>query len=276
MDERTYESWWIGERYPQNKQIEKIKNELNKNVSCWLNNSPVGSPLLRHLFAIDSGCFKLSKDPNRYYKKRDERLKSIYEAINSVWEIFTSDGYKTTNNILDFTQQAPNAQVKIITENDSFNTNAHHLPRKIINIYRHNDPKSIFSFLNTYSVHSQLTDPAIKDIWILDMASLSLMLGPALYDSIGYDSQRKLGEIQEIYDMYRLIFFSNDDTTNGWFNFIEENFPNEGISNAYRHLRVRYHEMILEIGITPEDMQTIISYEPRNIFDCDITSSGLR
>ena len=55
-------------------------------------------------------------------------------------------------------------------------------------------------------------DPYIKDVWILDMASLSIMLGAVFYDSLGIDSQ--LGDIQKIYEMYRGIFFSKDETIN--------------------------------------------------------------
>lgn len=178
FDERTYESWWKGEHYPQKKHIERIK-EISEKSTSWLEHTPVGSPLLRHLYAIDSGCFQYTKDHPKYHEINDERLKNTYEAIHSVWEIFTTDGYKTTQNILDFTQQAPNAKVDHITKNEFINTNSYHLPRDVRNSYRHDDPKSIFLFLIKYSMHSLLSDSDILDIWVLEMASLSLLLGKA-------------------------------------------------------------------------------------------------
>lgn len=77
--------------------------------------------------------------------------------------------------------------------------------------------------------------------------------------------------------MHRLIFFATDETANDFFNFIVEEIPVSYIDEPYREIRTRYHEMLLEIGITPADMQTIIlAGEPRIWGTHDVTKAGLR
>lgn len=275
FDARTYASWWNGKRYPQSKQIRLIEGLCNGSTH-WLDPGTAGSPIFRHLHAIDSATFEHTKKPGAYHATSKERLDKPYEAIHTVWEIFTSDSYWTTKNILDFTQQAPKAKVAHVKEGEYPNINSYVIPSPIRNTYRHDDQKSIFVFLICYLDYSKLTDPYVRDVWILDMASLVLLLGPAMYSSLGFDSQRMLGQLQDMYDMYKCIFYGSDETAGGFFTSLAQEYPGSALDSLYRQLRNRYYELILEIGITKSDMRSILTFEPVNTLDDDITKAGLR
>ncbi|MCK4864610.1 MAG: hypothetical protein KAT06_04220 [Gammaproteobacteria bacterium] len=101
-------------------------------------------------------------------------------------------------------------------------------------------------------------------------------VGAAFYHSLGIDSQHQLGGIQKTYEIYIGIFFSKDETINYWFNKLTKKNSEQGLDIAYKQIRSRYHELWLEVGITSEDMKTIISFEPINVLDADVTKSCLR
>jgi len=84
-----------------------------------------------------------------------------------------------------------------------------------------------------------------------------------------------LGNLQNTYDMFKLLFFSSNETADDWFDFINKNYQ-KGIDQLYRKLRYRYHEMLLEIGITLEDIRTITWVETKNFLETDVTLAGAR
>ena len=121
-----------------------------------------------------------------------EKIKRADESIDSVckvWSIFTDDLYQP-QGILDFALQCPETTLQNhadleTTENTIYGLNAYSInfPKEVSEAFDQNNPITIFDFLFKFARHNGLQDPALLDLWSMDLATVTASLWAKMYSS---------------------------------------------------------------------------------------------
>jgi len=269
--EKAYGNMWKGHSYPQNRTLSGFTNSAKQ----WLNCSNYTNPIMRHLFCIDAACFgdisKTKEDKN----KRKDKLNKAFEAINTVWEILTCQNHTTSNSPFDYFNQVADSELTKATNNLHTNINSVSLPNELHELYKINDPSSIFRFLSAYADTCGIEDSGQLDLWSMDMASLSILSHAVSRINSTKNTTSPLGNLGYDHRVYLMIFFAPDEVIYKS-KLYQHSLQDEKYKTtflAYTAFRNSYRSQLKKIGITQKDLDSLLKEDEDNDYPANI---GLR
>lgn len=275
-DEATWKKWWEGNSVPQSDQLIACNN-ISQGARFWLEHSELGNPFQRHMLALDSIGLELTRDGEWWRKKFDAQERSL-KSLKRVWSTFTKSMCEPPDFPLSFEQQildgkltAPSFRHASTDEKISieiFGSNPYRYEFSEVTRMQYVDSEKfgLFRFFESLLYESRLQQPWLRDIWILDMATLVALMRTELVATPEHDAPG-LGYNIEQFNFWNRLFW---DHTEGIITPLLRYGRQQNSDSRLERLhlvysvRERYYELMKQFGIDFEDVYHIAA--PVSVF----------
>jgi hypothetical protein len=186
-DGKTWEGWWTATQIPQSSQLEKM-NRIAPGCSNWLENRKYGTPIQRHFLALDCRALEITKKGDWYDQKLNLQQEAL-DALSEVWSRFTRYMGQDAKPAFEFERQIAPYKLTPASMVNATKNEKLHVAMGNLNPYRFefsgdayqryqpSDKFGLFPFMIAIADESRLRQEWLRDIWILDCASLVALMG---------------------------------------------------------------------------------------------------
>lgn len=300
QDEETWKRWWGGGSVPQTDQLAACEL-ISPGARNWLELSEMGNPIQRHMLALDAVMLDLTKDMKLEDATKLEDAKLLVEAkldaqkrslksLELVWGKFTQPYCANESSPLNFERQILNAvlpdaslkhatvedkiQLTIYSEFNEYCKNPYHyeFSEKTRQQYNFSDKFGLFKFFQCVRRETQLQQQWLRDIWILDMATLVACMRTELIVSPMQHSSG-FGQLNEDVAFWTRLFWNNHQGAASLLFSLTNNMEiDERLKfiSSMIGIRHRYYELLSPHGINYSDILHIawIDYDITECSDC--------
>jgi hypothetical protein len=268
-DEETWKKWWNGNSIPQSAQLAAC-DEISPGAKYWLEQSELGNPLQRHMLSLDSMGIELTRDGEWWREKFTAQERSL-ASQKRVWAKFTKSNCDSPGLPLSFERQIikgemPDPTFKYATKKDKLNTliyesnpYQYEFSRSTHMQYIDSEKFGLFRFFECVMYETKLEPLWLKDIWILDMATLIALMRTELVATPEHDAPG-LGYLTEGFGFWNRLFWDHfEGTITPMVNFGKRQNPNSlrDMLTLIIGIRKRYYEMMRQAGIGFRDVYHI-------------------
>jgi hypothetical protein len=268
-DEDTWKKWWNGERVPQSEQVSACV-DIVKESRYWLEHSEFGNPIQRHMLALDAMGIELTRDGEWWEKKFDVQDRCLVSQ-KRVWSRFTKSSCESTDSPLSFEKQLLGTELpcpslahatedeKLRTEIFGINPYIYEFSESTRKQYVDSEKFGLFQFFERVLYETRLQQPWLRDIWILDMASLIALMRTDLVPTPEHEAPG-LGHHTEQFAFWNRLFWDHfDGTITPLIRFArsQDSDSRKEMLELVLAIRKRYYELLAQLGVSFEDVYQI-------------------
>lgn len=268
-DESTWKKWWEGSRVPQSSQLVACNN-IAPGARCWLEHSEFGNPLQRHMLALDSMTIELTRSEEWWEKKFDAQERSL-KSLKRVWSTFSKSIAESPDSPLSFEKQIIDGKLaapsfrhasndeRVRTEIFDSNPYRYEFSERTRLQYVDSEKFGLFRFFESLLYESKLQQPWLRDIWILDMATLVALMRAELVATPEHDAPG-LGYHSEQFAFWNRLFWDHFEGTITPLISFAGNQDNDSRREMIRlviDVRKRYYQLLRQLGIDFRDVHHI-------------------
>ncbi|MDP1872446.1 MAG: hypothetical protein Q8K61_12605 [Gallionella sp.] len=275
-NEETWKNWWEGNSIPQSTQIRACDN-ISPGARYWLEFSENGNPIQRHMLALDSKSIELARDEEWWRHNFDAQKRSL-DSLKRIWSTFTKSKCEPSNSPLSFERQSleknlPAPSLRYASEDEKLslviadsNPYRYEFSKATRMQYVDSEKFGLFRFLESLLYESRLQPLWLRDIWILDMATLITLMSTDLLETPEHDAPG-LGYFANQHFFWKTLFWGRIDSLDFYWERIHGAFmpllPGGEVLNSDSRLemlklvysiRERYYELMGKIGIGFDDV----------------------
>jgi len=282
LDARTFESWWLGKvGTAWSKKIEACDRVL-PGSSLWDENSHLGSPIQRHMAALDVRCDdRMSRnfDETREEEWLTERMDALDKCMQSAdrcWSVFSHRAAPSIQAVTLIRRLAPDGKLpqpaftlaspKLRSaanpsgEDRPFSGCSYEIPDAIRRFHCAANKFGLLQFLVRLGVATEGARPWWYSGWVFDLASVAAM---AQFYSVYGDGGTPDSNVGEDFDLIvalnRVIFDHEDGTITPFVTDLPRiaqrlGVPAMGLVKSLMAARREYYTQLAALGIGFEDV----------------------
>jgi len=268
-DEATWKKWWDGMSIPQAAQLSACE-KLSPGAKYWLEQSELGNPFQRHMMALDAMGIELTRDDDWWKKKFDSQERSL-ASLKRVWSKFTKPMSGSSTSSLRFERQIIKGELPPPSFNHAPDEDKLHVEIFGSNPYWYefseatrmqyvdSEKFGLFRFLESLLYEKRLQPLWLRDIWILDMATLIALMRTDLVATPEHDAPG-LGYLTEHFAFWNRLFWDHyTGTLSPLLSFArnQDNNSRSEMISLVISIRKRYYELMRQYGIGFKDIYHI-------------------
>lgn len=268
-DEDTWKKWWNGDSVPQAEQL-SASEAIAPQARRWLENSEYGNPIQRHMLALDALGIELTRD-GEWWKRKAELQNIGLESQKRVWGRFTKSNCEPGQSPLSFEKQIFGAEFpppsfthatqdeRLRSEIFGINPYKYEFSESVRNSYVDSEKFGLFQFFENVLYETKLQQSWLRDIWILDMATLVALMRTELVPTPDHGAPGLGHHIEQFAFWNRLFWDHFEGTITPLLRFArnQNDDSRKEMITLVLGIRERYYELLAQQGISFEDVYHI-------------------